>query len=117
MAGPPFVHGETVVRLRAVEATNAYGDIERDWANAAEARIDGCALAPTVEQEFHQPGRDGVEVGWTLYAPYAADVTAYDRIEHHRYGMFEVDGEPGLWRSPFTGREAGMTVRLRRVEG
>lgn len=113
----PLPGGETVTRLRAAVVVDAYGDETRDWAAAERVTVAGCAMAPTVEPEFHQAGRDGVEVGWTLYAPFDADVTAYDRIEHPTYGLFEVDGDPGKWRSPFSGLEAGTTVRLRRIEG
>lgn len=113
----PLPHGDTVTRLRAKKGTDAYGDAVYDWETPDTETIPGCALAPTVEDEFHQAGRDGVEVGWTLYCGFGSDVTAYDRIKHPVYGLFEVDGDPGRWKSPFSGGEFGTTVRLRRIEG
>ena len=113
----PLPGGDTVYRLRAEVVVDPYGDEAREWGSADRVAVYGVAMAPTVEPEFHQAGRDGVEVGWTLYCAYGSDVTAYDRIEHPVYGLFEVDGDPGRWKSPFSGLEAGMTVRLRRIEG
>lgn len=113
--GAPFPHGTTVTRLRGTVVSDGYGGTQRDWTNPQRLTISGAGLAPTVEPEQHQAGRDGTEVGWTLYCA-TADVTAYDRIES-RFGLFEVDGDPGIWESPFTGQNHGMVTRLRRVEG
>jgi hypothetical protein len=31
--------------------------------------------------------------------------------------MYEIDGEPGEWRSPFSGWHPGIEVAVTRVEG
>lgn len=113
--GPPFRHGYTVVRLRAALASDGYGGETLSWDDPDRLVIDGCAGAPGAGDENHVLGRDAVTETWTLYGP-TADVVARDRVETP-HGLFEVDGPPGRWVSPFTGRVAGMTVRLRVVEG
>lgn len=87
--------------------------------------IDNCAVAPRSGQpgshssEMSERGRQGVIEGVTLYAPYGADLLRTDQVELPApySDMYEVEGEPGLWRNPFTGWEAGLEVALRRVAG
>jgi hypothetical protein len=52
----------------------------------------------------------------TLYLPVGTDVRRTDRVEV-RGTVWEVDGEPVEWRSPGTGRRAGLQVNLRAVKG
>lgn len=111
-----FPHGITVTRLRAPLVPDGYGGTERDWNAPDSLEVGPCAVAPLVEDEAHQRGRVGVTEAWTLYAPYDADIEAHDRIVHEGR-TFDVDGDPGRWRSPFSGREHGMAVRLVRQEG
>lgn len=114
---PQFPNGVDVTRLRGTEVDDGYGGKVISWAAPASATIPGVALAPRVGDELHAPGRDGVVVGLTLYSLDAnADITYRDRIQ---YGgtLYEVEGEPGRWSSPYSGFPHGLTVALRRVEG
>lgn len=108
--------GETVVRVRPGETTDRYGATVADWANPDEADIEGCAFAPGDTSEDHSAGRVAVIAGPTLYAPPGADIAPHDRIEA-RGEVFEVDGVPADWRSPYTNRCHGLAVPLRRVTG
>lgn len=113
---PPLRHGVTVTRLRGTKVDDGYGGTRVDWTNPDRLTIRGCAMAPLVEDELVARGRQGVVDGWTLYAPYGSDVDFEDRVETP-HGTFEVNGTPGHWRSPYTGRESGMTIVLQSVEG
>jgi hypothetical protein len=109
------VIGETVIRQRPGTTTNRYDDTVPDWSDPDLESIDGCALAPELAAE-DSDHRQGVVIGWTLYAPAGADIEPSDRIVA-RGDTYEVDGEPADWRSPFSGRAAGVALSLRRVEG
>lgn len=111
----PFARGITVTRLRGTRVDDGYGGERIDWSDPDRLTIKGCAIAPLVEDEQLDRGREGVVHAWTLYAPWS-DITAWDRIDTPQ-GVFNVDGDPGLWQSPYTGAKPGMTVRLVRVEG
>lgn len=115
MSGAPYTHGETVILHRPSTTTDRYGDqavtgwVESGW-------FDGCAVWPRTSDELTEQGRQGVIVGLTVVLPDCADVGPHDRCEVGGV-MFEVDGEPGRWRSPLTGWAPGVEVRLRRVDG
>lgn len=107
--------GETVTRLRATVVADRYGGQNKDWSNPSRATINGCALEPRLEGEVGD-GREGVVIGWTVYAPADADVLATDRLRI-RSVDHDVDGQPAEWRSPFTGTPRGLEIRTRRVDG
>jgi hypothetical protein len=111
-----FANGVTVTRLRGDTVDDGYNGSRIDWTTPDELEIPGCALAPRVEPELRDDGRQGVFHAWTLYMPYGADIAAHDRVDTPQ-GLFEVEGEPGDWRSPYTGREHGATVHLQRIDG
>ena len=52
----------------------------------------------------------------TLYFHRHHPITAGDTITVHGLD-YEVEGDPGVWQSPVTGRIAGVEVTLRRVVG
>lgn len=109
-----FPYGETVVRIRRTPGgRDPFGDPIGD----TEERVDipGCGVAPRQAGEQIGAGRIAVTSGVTLYVPPGADVRPSDRFEV-RGEEYEVDGEPAVWRSPFTGWEPGREVVLTRVE-
>jgi hypothetical protein len=109
---------ETVTRLRGTEGTDAYGTPSISWASPAELDIPNTIVAPRMAagDELARHGRQGVIVGLTIYPPSGSDIGYRDRVRV-RGAVYEVEGEPGDWRNPFTGDRPGMEVALRRVEG
>lgn len=79
--------------------------------------IPNCPVWPRGSTEQVQ-GRDTVTTGLTTVVPatYLTPVSALDRIEV-RGDMYEVDGTPSDWRSPFTSRKPGLEVQLTRITG
>ena len=66
--------------------------------------------------------RSGQVVAVTLYAAFDPQLTHLDRVEiaghsHGMDGLYEVDGDPSNWASPFTDWKPGAEVSLRRAEG
>lgn len=115
--------GETVTVLRPDVGTDRYGDPVKDWSDPTRIDLDGCALAPagvgtggSGTREDTAAGREGVVDGWDLFCPPGADITALDRVEA-RGQVYEVDGQPATWTSPYGGATGGVQVSLRRVEG
>lgn len=106
---------ETVTVLRAGTTTDRYRNVVADWSNPARTEVPGCAVAPGTSSE-ENAGRTAVIAGLTVYLPAGADVRPADRIEI-RGVVYDIDGEPGDWRNPFTDTRAGLEVALRRVTG
>jgi len=113
-----FGHGETFTRLRGQETVDPYsGEASgRSWDEPDRLDIPGCAFNPGGSSEPVQDARSAVISQPEVYAPAGADVTAGDRLEV-RGRVYDVDGEPAGWRSPFTGWEPGMVVALKAVAG
>lgn len=113
----PGPRGITVVRLRGTRVSDGYGGTRIDWTDPDRKPIDGCAIAPLVEGEERDRGREGVVTALTLYAPHGSDIQADDRVETPADGVLHVEGPTRRWQSPFTGWKAGLTATLRRVDG
>lgn len=113
-----FPYGETVTRLRATAAVDAYSNTSEttSWAAPSELEIDGCAFNPGVSSEPLDLARNAVVTRPEVYAPTGSDILAGDRLVV-RGLTFEVVGDPGEYVSPFTGWNPGLVVRLERVEG
>lgn len=83
--------------------------------------VDGCAVAPRESSEVEDRGRHGVIVGLTLYAPADAGLASTDVVViaagDPNAGRWEIDGEPAVWVSPFTGWAPGTVAALRRATG
>lgn len=111
----PLANGTTVTVYRTTTTTDRYGnEVPGPW--AVSSVIDGCGMAPRSSSDVTDAGRQGVIVGFTLYAPHDADIGPHDRVEVDG-DMFEVEGDIGRWASPFTGWAPGLEVALRKVEG
>jgi hypothetical protein len=107
---------ETVTRLRGDTAADRYGGQVADWSDPAELDIDGCAVAPRDAEEDRDNGRQAIIHGYNVYAPAGADILPTDRIRV-RGEQHEVDGEPGVWTSPYSGGTKGVEIRTRKVTG
>lgn len=78
--------------------------------------IDG-VLAPETSSPNDATGRSGVVVGLTLYTDDpSADVRCGDLVEYLGE-LWSVDGEIGVWRSPYGDSCDGLQVALRRGQG
>lgn len=114
-SGYPF--GETVYVLTAGTTTDPYSnETAEDWSAASEVAVEGVAVEPRPSQEPVQDARNAVTSGYTLYMPAGTSIDARSRVTV-RGAVFEVLGEPAVWRSPFTGWEPGVVVQVGRVEG
>lgn len=109
-----FPAGETAVVVRAPLLDGRYGNETRDWANATRTDSPGWGFAPRASDESTTSDSPAVIVGLTGYGPPGVDVLPTDRLEV-RGQVYEVEGEVGVWRSPFTGWQPGVEVALRRV--
>jgi len=116
-----FAHGKTATIVRQVPGgTDEYGDP----IPGTTIRVDvpGCGWAPRSagagpsSEDIHDRGRQGVIVGLTLYMPAGTDLRHTDQVELEGL-LYDVEGDPGEWRNPLSGREAGLEVALRRAEG
>lgn len=107
---------EMVVRIRAGASTTTDGYGNPVAGADAERELPTLGIAPRVSSEFNEPGRTAVIVGLTVFFPGGTDVLSTDRFRV-RGTVYEVVGEAGDWRSPFTGRRPGIEVALKRVMG
>lgn len=113
----PF--GDTVTILRpGVSTRDVYqNDVP---GTPTEISVTGCAVAPRdgtgAGTNEIVDARDTVITGLTLWAPYGTDIRATDRV---RVGsdIYEVEGHPGTFRSPFTGSTGPVVVALELVTG
>jgi hypothetical protein len=105
---------DTVTRIRAgVKVVR--GTPVPDWENATTKDIDNCSMQPA-STSLSEDGRVlGIADGYTLYAPYDADIIAGDRIGYEG-NTYTITGEPRRWKSP-AGRMAHLVVNLMRWQG
>ena len=107
----PFPEAATIVS-RAVTGQDGDGN---DVYGTVETATVG-AFAPEGSTELIQ-GQNTVIANPTFYlADGAPTPAATDRLIV-RGVTFDVDGEPQVYRNPFTGEEPGAVVRLERVTG
>lgn len=106
----------SVDRLRPVAiGTDRLGD--PTYGVPDEVTIENCGLAPRHEAEDADNGRQGVPIGWNLFAPHGADILATDLIRLPDGTVCEIDGMPAVWTHMMTGWEAGQVVALKTYEG
>lgn len=111
-------YGETVTRQRGTGVLDPYsGEVtDIDWDDPDELAVPGVAVAPGAFVENAAPDRTRVDILFTLYGPYDADIEPLDRVLV-RGQTCEVVGKRQDWRNPFTGGEAGCVVEVRKVAG
>lgn len=110
-----FASGETVtiVRRGAVTGQDTYGNDV--YAAAGETDVPGCAVAVSSSSE-DVTARDQVSSSATVWPPHGTDIRPTDQMRV-RGVLYDVQGTPGDWRSPFTGIAAPLQVELSRVVG
>ena len=110
-----LAHGRTVTIVRgSTDGYDEYGDPSSG--SVSRTVVRGCAVAPRSSSEPDARGRRGVVVGLTLFAPHGTDIRFTDTVEVDGTA-YEVEGEPGVWVSPFTGWSPGVEVALSRAGG
>ncbi|MFD5221344.1 hypothetical protein ACFWMH_27265 [Streptomyces tendae] len=111
--------GDTVVIVRpGPPSEDIYGnDVPGP---PTEIPVAGCGIAPrdgSGSGSNEMTGaRDTVITGLILYAPYGTDIRATDRVRIDG-DLYEVDGQAGSYRSPFTGSAGPVVVALELVTG
>lgn len=112
-----FLHGQSVTRLRRRMVTDPYSGLPTlaDWSDPDRLTLTGVAIAPSSSTEDRSTDGNRVVRLMSLYADTDVDVQAEDRIDDGT-SVWECDGDPMRWRSPFTGWKAGSETPLRRSE-
>lgn len=107
-----FAHGKTVTVLQTVTTKDDYGD---STSTVTEVPWGPCAVAPRSSTEQTDPHRPSVIVGLSIYGPPTVEIGPNDQV---RIGgeLYDVEGEPGDWQSPFTGWHPGLEVAVKRAE-
>jgi SPP1 family predicted phage head-tail adaptor len=108
-----FPYGITVTLIRRAIVEDEYGDATPV---EVETVLTSCAFAPASSSENVATGQIAVVTKDRLFVPYDTTINADDEfeIDGKRY---RIDGNPGPWRSPFTGWTPGTEVALERVTG
>lgn len=116
-----FAAGQTLVRLRAPLAFDAYSAqaTALDWPHAVETSIAGFGLDPGISAEASTVSREQITTRPTLYwlGSDAPDVVASDRMRDASGSVWEVVGNRADWCNPLTGWVGGSSWPLERVEG
>lgn len=107
--------GETVSILPYIPgARDAHGNATAGF--GVPVPYDGCAVAPINSTEPNEPGRNAVITGYTVYGPTGMVITPRDHAVI-RGIEYQIDGEPGVWKNPYTGESPGNQFAVKRIEG
>lgn len=110
-----MIGNATIVRVRTAAGTaDRYGDTLAG--TVTRTTIDNAAVSPRTSEDIDGRGRAGVIVGLNLYAPHGTDLVFTDQVEVDGV-LYDIEGEPGSWKSPLSSWEAGVEVALRRAAG
>lgn len=105
----------TIMRIRSTPGGHdEYGDPVTS--TEATCELHGCAVAPRTTADTKGRARGGVVEGLTLYCPPGTDLVATDAVEVSGV-RYRIDGEVGVWSSPFGGDVGGLEVALTRAAG
>ncbi len=91
-----------------------------------ELDLPGAFTAPRTSSDSSERGRNGAVIGLALFAPPGSEADrlirsegALVRTDLVRAGgeVYEIEGDVGIWASPFGAAADGVEVALRRGEG
>lgn len=82
-----------------------------------EISESGWIIAPAATSDVQDGKRNSATARLTAYTPYATIVRHSDNVRLSDGSVWQVDGDPSRWESPFTRRRAGATVDLERFTG
>lgn len=112
-----FAYGEEVAILEAVESSDEYGNTVESWDEPATvAIVQGVGVEPRPSGESFTDSRNAVTSGFTLYMPAGTPVQPQHRIAV-RGEVWSVQGDPAVWRNPYTGWTPGVVVQVGRTDG
>jgi hypothetical protein len=116
----PYPAGDTVTLLRETLHVDIHGAPVRDvYGNdqltTTNITVTGCVVWPRGSSE-KTGNHDLVSTGITVLMPTGTVVKSTDRVQVAGV-IYDVDGEPAEWRSPFTNLHSGVQVDLVRVTG
>lgn len=111
-AGMAFAHGEWITVMSTTTTRDEYGDAVTE---STQFEWGPCAVAPRYATESTDPRTAPVVVGKTVYGPTPPTPLDSDDVLLIDGLAYEIDGEPGKWRSPFTGWEPGVEVAVKRA--
>ena len=108
-----FAFGETVtLHGRTVTGRDSDGN---DVYTDAPTTLHGVPVWPRSAVELVQ-GQDTLITGLSALLPAGTSVAGVDKVTV--YGKdYDIDGEPGVYRSPFTNLQPGVLVNLTRATG
>lgn len=107
------MRGETVTILRRTTSTrDRHGN--EVW-TYTETDVEGCIVWPTGSTEKTE-AQDQASDKITVSCPYGTNVTNVSRMRV-RGLLYDVDGTPSPWASPFTSWRPGVEVKGTRVTG
>jgi len=110
-----FPFGEPVlVKALIVGAEDSHGNPVETF--AAAVTIEGCAFDPGGSVETSEPGREAVVSSPRVFLPVDTVITRRSRVTV-RGDDYVVDGDPAVWRNPYTGWEPGIVATLERASG
>lgn len=109
---------ETIVRLRAPEVEDRYGDSVRDWDNAVETTIAGVQVQPSESSEVITPGRQSVVTHMRVLTPIGTDLDllSSDRVRWDG-DVWLVEGEVAHYKRPSDGSVHHGEATIKRVDG
>lgn len=107
---------ETVTIRRAASVADPYSGQSTglDWSAATDTEVTCLGFSPGGSADLSVSWRVGADTGPTVYLPAGTDVLSTDRVVV-RGTVYEVDGVPQDWRSPYSGSRPGLSVTLRRL--
>jgi len=108
-----FPYGQTVtVVKRTVSGQDSYGN---DTYTETKTDIYPCVVQTSGSVETVQ-FTDQVSDSLTMFLPYGTDITAIDAVEY--LGIrYEMQGDPSVWQSPFSGRTSPIQISVQRITG
>lgn len=105
------------VALRWPANNGDFNDIgQRIPGTPTVVEVPGAIVAPHAEGESVGRGRSAVIDGLDIYLPPGTPVDARCQVIIGD-NVYEVDGEPEYWGSPYTGIDRGIRIQAKRVHG
>lgn len=110
----PGLLPHTITVITAVTATDDYGNTVLDYGNDAERREVKAYVRPAPASE-DIADRNAVTAAWQVHTN-DLGVGALDRVEYEG-DVYEIDGQPLVWRTTPAGRTGHSKFLLRKVAG